>query len=181
MTSRGFASTIATMFTAALFRELYRHMEWADARVWSAVTSSDAASSSEKILQKLRHIHRTQQFFLKVWRGEEIVFQKIEGTLADEYALVRQYYGEIHPFVASVDESAFPRELSLPWADRFAQRSGLEKASPTTLGDTLFQAVAHTNYHRGQANTLLRELGIEPPLVDYIAWLWLGKPDIAWP
>lgn len=169
------------MFTSALFRDLYQHMEWADARVWSAMMSHDAARSDEKILEKLRHIHRTQQFFLKVWRGEEIVFTKIEGALADEYVLVRKYYDEVHRYVAAIPESTFRTELNLPWADRFAQRSGLDRASPTTLGDTLYQAVGHTTYHRGQANSLLRQLGIEPPLVDYIAWLWLGKPVVSWP
>ena len=173
--------TIFDMFTKALFGELYRHMEWADARVWSAVMSSDATATSDKILEKLRHIHRTQQFFLKVWRGEEIEFRKIEGPLADEYALVSQYYADVHDYVDAIDEASYAQVLNLPWADRFAQRSGLDHASPTTLGDTLFQAVAHTNYHRGQANTLLREHGVEPPLVDYIAWLWLGKPAVSWP
>ena len=39
----------------------------------------------------------------------------------------------------------------------------------------------HTAHHRGQVNARLRELGAEPPLVDYIAWLWKGRPDAMWP
>ncbi len=33
---------------------------------------------------------------------------------------------------------------------------------------------------RGQNATRLRELGGEPPLTDYIAWLWKGRPAPDW-
>jgi hypothetical protein len=32
----------------------------------------------------------------------------------------------------------------------------------------------------GQVNVRLRELGCEPPLVDFIAWIWLGQPSADW-
>lgn len=48
------------------------------------------------------------------------------------------------------------------------------------LGETMIQVAMHSQYHRGQINTRLRELGAEPPLVDYIAWIWFGRPDAAW-
>jgi uncharacterized damage-inducible protein DinB len=34
---------------------------------------------------------------------------------------------------------------------------------------------------RAQVNTRLRELGATPPLVDFIAWAWFGKPAAEWP
>lgn len=40
--------------------------------------------------------------------------------------------------------------------------------------------VWRATYHRGQVNTWLRELGLEPPLVDFIAWVWFGKPAPDW-
>ena len=39
----------------------------------------------------------------------------------------------------------------------------------------------HTGHHRAQANSRLRALGAEPPIIDYIAWLWLERPAPAWP
>ena len=51
----------------------------------------------------------------------------------------------------------------------------------TTIGDTALQVALHGTYHRGQINARLREIGGEPPLVDYIAWIWLGRPAAAWP
>ncbi len=43
-----------------------------------------------------------------------------------------------------------------------------------------FQVANHSTYHRGQVNRSLRQLGGEPPLVDYIAWVWFGKPKAEW-
>jgi len=48
------------------------------------------------------------------------------------------------------------------------------------LAKTAFQVTGHSTCHRGQVNTRLRELGAYPPLVDYIAWLWLGRPAADW-
>jgi uncharacterized damage-inducible protein DinB len=169
------------MFTIASLRQLYQHMEWADALIWSAVMASDAASAEPAMLDKLRHLHGTQQYFLKVWLGQELTYDKSDTTLEDELELARAWHGEARAFLEELDDEALSRELSLPWADRFAKRAGAEHAHPTRLGETLYQVVAHSTYHRGQANTLLRQAGVTPPLADYIAWLWLGTPEPRWP
>ena len=53
--------------------------------------------------------------------------------------------------------------------------------SATSQGETMLQVVSHGTHHRGQISTRLRELGVEPPLVDFIAWCWFGKPEADWP
>ena len=49
-----------------------------------------------------------------------------------------------------------------------------------TLGDTAWQVFSHSTYHRGQMATRIRELGGEPPAVDYIYWAWTRRPAAAW-
>jgi len=169
------------MFSLASLRELYQHMEWADALVWNALLSSDAARADAALLGKLRHLHGTQEAFLKVWRGEEIAYRKDERSLDELLADARAWPGEARTWIETLDDDALMRELSVPWANRFAQRAGVEHAQPTRLGETAFQVVAHSTYHRGQANTLLRQAGVPPPNVDYIAWLWLARPEPHWP
>jgi len=51
-----------------------------------------------------------------------------------------------------------------------------QETEPASLAETLFQVPAHSTYHRGQVNALIRNAGGEPPLVDFIVWVWLGKP-----
>ena len=49
------------------------------------------------------------------------------------------------------------------------------------MAETCLQVCSHSTYHRGQVNARLREIGAEPPLVDYIAWLWFERPAADWP
>ena len=65
------------------------------------------------------------------------------------------------------------------FSDRMKQRFGDPRGN-VTLGDTALQVVAHTTHHRGQVMTRLRELGGEPPLVDYVIRVWSGSPAAEW-
>jgi uncharacterized damage-inducible protein DinB len=56
---------------------------------------------------------------------------------------------------------------------------GKKPVNPT-VAETMLQVAMHTTYHRGQLNKRLRELGGEPPLIDFIVWIWLGKPKAEW-
>jgi len=44
-------------------------------------------------------------------------------------------------------------------------------------GEALTQMAMHSQWHRGQNATRLRELGAQPPTVDLIAWYWKGRPS----
>ena len=67
----------------------------------------------------------------------------------------------------------------MPWVKSFEAQLGRTFSTPT-LGETMFQVTSHSTYHRGQVNARLREIGGEPPLVDYIAWIWFGRPEPDW-
>ena len=82
--------------------------------------------------------------------------------------------------IAELDENQLGRPVDVPWARRIVARLGVEPSS-VTLHETLMQLPQHSTYHRGQVNMRLRQLGVEPPLTDFIAWAWLGKPEAEWP
>jgi uncharacterized damage-inducible protein DinB len=156
-------------------RDLVRHMEWADATMWSAVRTLRSTDDA-RLGQLLNHLHLTQRAFIDVWTGKEFDRSMFhERTVAEAEELARQCHRDAAAFMATLDENTLDRVTNLPWAERFAKG-----ANPTTLGDTIVQITSHSTYHRGQANTRIRELGAEPPLVDYIAWLWLGRPAPRW-
>jgi uncharacterized damage-inducible protein DinB len=52
--------------------------------------------------------------------------------------------------------------------------------APIAWADAMYQVVSHSSYHRGQVNTRIRKIGGEPPLTDFIAWIWRGKPSSEW-
>jgi uncharacterized damage-inducible protein DinB len=160
-------------------QELYQHMEWADALVWQ-VAATSPADDDETLRARLLHIHMVQRGFLSVWRGSP--FNPNAGNELSGAALAawgREYHREVAQYLADVSEADLDRPIQLPWAEFIAGRIGRKPETPS-LGETLLQVATHSSYHRGQVNTRLRELGAEPPLVDFIAWIWLGRPAAQW-
>lgn len=156
-------------------RDLFRHMEWADATVWRAVPSD---LMDERLRTLLHHYHLTQRAFLIIWRNAAMDFPALD-TFPTNAALAKwayDYHQDVKSFVDAIDEVSLSELVHMPWAERFAGRV----PGPVTLRDTLHQVAAHSTYHRGQVNARLRELGTKPPLVDYIAWIWYERPAAEW-
>ena len=49
-----------------------------------------------------------------------------------------------------------------------------------TISEALVQVAMHTQHHRGQCMTRLKDFGGEPKNVDWIIWLWTQKPQGRW-
>ena len=162
-------------------RELARHMQWADALVWAAALSDAGAAGDPGLRGKLFHTHIVQRAFLSVWHGGALTPPPSDPPdLPALLGSARGYYTGLSAFLSTLGGEELVRPVELPWAGRFARRLGREPATPT-LAETLLQVVMHSTYHRGQSNARLRELGVEPPLTDYIAWVWFDRPDPQWP
>jgi uncharacterized damage-inducible protein DinB len=168
------------LFTLDALKELYRHMAWADSKVWTAADATPTAGTDSKIHGLLFHLHNVQWGFLKVWQGFELKMPKPDEfpELASLRDWSRSYSAEVRDFLDGLEPAKLEEALRMPWVGYFEKRLGLTAADPT-VGETLFQVTSHSTYHRGQVNARLRELGGEPPLVDFIAWIWMGKPDAS--
>jgi uncharacterized damage-inducible protein DinB len=125
-------------------------MEWADALIWESVLALPQAHSDTRMRECLHHLHLVQWAYLQIWREEPTDLPEV-STFQDLPA--------IHAWVREYYSQA-PVYLDSLGAET------LERS--------------HTAYHRGQVNTRLRELGGDPPLVDFIAWIWMGKPGAEW-
>lgn len=169
------------MFTRDLLLELYRHMEWADARVWAAAPTADPADVRLRSL--LVHMHTVQRAFLSIWTGRPVgdALRNADdfATLAEVRAWARPVYADVIAFLDTTDRDRLAGPMTPPWTAQVEAALG-RSPGPTTLGETCFQVANHTTHHRGQVNTRLRELGIDPPHVDYIVWLWLERPAPVW-
>ncbi len=162
-------------------QDLLQQMEWADAEVWRAVLSCPEAARDKKLLDYLHHLHAVQLSFLRAWRGEpfDVNFPEFSNA-GDMMKWAQESYAKAHAFVAHARDEQLAQVLVLPWVGFVEQRMG-QAAQATTLGETIIQVAMHSAYHRGQVNARLREVGGTPPLVDYIFWVWLGRPATAWP
>jgi uncharacterized damage-inducible protein DinB len=165
-----------------ILRDLFDHMEWADARVWEAALKTPEAQDDDTLRWLILHLHTVQHAFLDAWTNQTFAFRSdfSQTTLQSELASTRAYYARGRSFLASLDEVQLGASVVLPWTKWAEQQLG-SPAGPTTLGETILQVLTHSTHHRAQVNTRLRALGAEPPMVDFIAWLWMQRPAPSWP
>lgn len=156
-------------------------MEWADAQLWRALKTLDPDLSDEFLHRTVYHLHATQQAFMSYWGGQAVMPPDVSefATLEDIRAVARPFYEDANVFLTSLEDADLERAAVVPWA-KYISRLIDRAPDATTLGETLFQVAMHTAYHRGQINRRLRELGAEPPLIDYIVWVWRGRPEPEW-
>jgi uncharacterized damage-inducible protein DinB len=162
------------------FSELVTHMEWADAQTWRAVRAMPAAGSDERLKWLLHHSQLVQSIYLQAWRGDPFQLTELASypDVAAIEAWARPYYPRLSAFAASVDDAKFDQPVDFPWSAMIIEKFGT--ALPATLSQSVFQVFSHTAYHRGQIATRIREGGGEPPLVDFLYWVWAGRPAPEW-
>lgn len=161
--------------------DLAAHMEWADALVWSTTLQSGPARADERVKGWLHHLHTVQRAFTAIWQNGQPDL-KSAASFTEMPALGawgREGHAALRQFLAAADDETLARTVKLPWAGRAIERP--DAVGHPTLAETARQVAMHSMHHRGQVNARLRELGAEPPLVDYIAWIWRGRPDAPWP
>jgi uncharacterized damage-inducible protein DinB len=164
----------------AELNHLYRHMEWADASVWRAVQLSANAQGDQKLRELFYHLHLVQHAFLRAWRGEPPdtpypTFDNCDSLMRWGQA----YYPEVCAHLANLTDAEASTTMQLPWAEIVERELG-RKPAEISFAETMLQVPLHSQYHRGQINARLREVGGEPPRVDYIVWVWLGRPGADW-
>ena len=160
--------------------QLFTHMEWADALIWSSVGATEAAQRDRAVMECLHHVHVVQRIYLQMWLGEPNRGRRLStfADLAEVQRWARDYYRDLWEFVSKLDLQTMTDAVEFPWADQLVEWFG--EARPATMQDTITQVSMHTTHHRGQLCTMVRQLGGEPPLVDFIGWVWMGKPKGAW-
>jgi len=159
-------------------REMARHMAWADATVWSAVLTAPPTAADTKIGDMLHHIHQVQHIFLQAWtRAQFNVRDRKEFATLDEIAAwgLEARRGVLS-FIEQVSASELVAEIRMPWAAFFEQQTG-QTAGVHTMGESVLQVFLHTQHHRGQVCMRMREVGVAPPTIDFILWLWAGRPS----
>jgi uncharacterized damage-inducible protein DinB len=152
-------------------------MAWADASVWRSVLAVPRAASDARIDHTLHHMHLVQHIFLQTWTGAAFSLRERSdfATTGDLAAWGRAAHRGMLTFLQHARPEDLDRDFRIPWAVHFEQQSK-RSAAAHTLGESVLQVVLHTQHHRGQVATRLREVGGEPPTVDFIVWLWEGRP-----
>jgi uncharacterized damage-inducible protein DinB len=156
---------------------LLNHMQWADAEVWKKILTFDLTENDERIKKLLYHLHQVQYAFYFLWNELPLEIPKPE-EFSDLKSIAKwgfEYQQKLNDFLSSPKSGEKENVIQIPWSV-FMERKTKQKVVPATLEETMMQVASHSTYHRGQINTRFRELGGDPVAVDFIVWIWLGKP-----
>jgi uncharacterized damage-inducible protein DinB len=154
-------------------RDLVAHAEWANAVFFHAWAKSPARDH-EELRQRVAHILGVQQGFLSVFRGEAPggppsgpppSFEELKTRAVTGHAALRE-------FAATLEPEALSRTVRIPWFP--------DPPCVITLAEALVQVALHTQHHRGQCMTRLKDFGGDPKNVDWIIWLWKQRPQARW-
>jgi uncharacterized damage-inducible protein DinB len=97
--------------------------------------------------------------------GDGVEIQKVKEN-------AKNIHQELRQLLAEMPESRLEERLLIPW---FKDPSFI-----VTIAQALVQVPMHSQHHRGQNATRLRELGGKPPTMDFVLWIWKGRPKPEW-
>jgi uncharacterized damage-inducible protein DinB len=153
---------------AEMLQELSRHQAWADAAHWKTLRDNPALLEDAEIQTRLNHMISAAKGLAMFARGEAPDLARMKETVpADRLeAAMSAANSDVAAALGSVDLDkmiALPRGPKGPW-----------EAPAHVL---LLQAITHSQHHRGQNASRMRQLGVTPPMTDFVIWVALGRPQ----
>jgi len=160
------------MDTAEL-NDLIGYDEWANARLVTAlrevsddVFTAPVASSFGSLRDTFAHIVSAEWIWLRRWKGDSPTTPAGwlgSGSRAELLAELAALEKERAEFLASLPAGGLQASLT------YRTLNGQEHAN--RLCDLIRHVVNHSTYHRGQAATQMRQLGLHPPSTDFVLYL----------
>jgi uncharacterized damage-inducible protein DinB len=153
--------------------DLMAHAEWANAVFFHAWGKSPARDH-EELRRRVGHVVGVQSGFLAVLRGEAPGGPPGGPPPSfDELKIRAEASHEgVRAFVGSLTAESLGGTVRIPWFP--------DPPCVITVAEALVQVAMHTQHHRGQLMTRLKDFGGEPKNVDWIIWLWKGRPAARW-
>lgn len=165
------------MGNCEILKEMFAHMKWADGKILQIAADNETVRNDEKVISLLTHIIVVQYAFLHLWKSLPLNYAASAAikTLDDVMQLRKKYHCDLDEFLKDPEAMDMERAVVIPWSGKAEHLLGRVPES-TRLQDTMLQVTLHSQYHRAQVNSRIRELGVTPPMIDFIAWVWMGRP-----
>jgi uncharacterized damage-inducible protein DinB len=152
--------------------DLVRYDDWACARLVSAIApltdeafGAEVASSFGSVRSTFAHIVWAGWIWLSRWQGRSPAAAPpwvADATRAELVVKLEEMRVERAGFLAGLPEPAFDELIEY--------RNLAGRIYRHRLADLVRHVVNHSTYHRGQAVTQLRQLGVAPPSTDFILY-----------
>jgi uncharacterized damage-inducible protein DinB len=153
--------------------DLLAHTAWANA-VFFHIWGKSPARDHEELRSRVGHIVGVQEGFLAILRGEPpgMPLGGAPPTFEDLKARAETCHAGLRDLAAALRPETLSQTVRVPWFP--------EPPCVITVAEALVQVALHTQHHRGQCMTRLKDFGGEPKNVDWIIWLWKQKPQARW-
>lgn len=155
-------------------RELLTYQEWADCEFFKRWRELERAGEDQAIKKLTDHFTTVQTFFL-------YALQKQQSDLPDRNAPPRsvpellagnrQNHLQLKNYVSSLTEESLSLTLDVPWFPGNFR---------PTVSEILMQIIMHTQHHRAQVLQSLAAYGEKSIIIDWISWVFRGKPVANW-
>ena len=155
------------------YAALFQHEAWADAAMLEAIAAHLETAADETVRTRLWHTHVVQRAFLACLEGAEpdmAPVRKPFESFEAHGASVSEYQGRVMQALERFDEESLQQKSTLEWFE----------GAEFTFADMMLQMTMHSQHHRGQNLLRMRQLGGEPPTLDFIVWVAQGRPAPAW-
>ena len=146
-------------------------MAWAHAFHWREVLEHPAARRNKALHARLHHLHLAQSFYAQFLLGRDPFLTEPRNfrTAKDLARYARKAHEQIDQ---AWRQPGAPRRDDPVAPPRAAVRAHARRGVPPG-GLSL-------THHRGQNALHMRRLKLEPETVDYVLWVWKGRPAADW-
>ncbi len=143
-------------------RQMSAHARWADTTLLQTIVAVPETPGA--VLRECSHVLGACETWLSRIEGRQAgVPVWPELSLEDVIALNETVHEAYGAYLRGLDLSDLDRRVD------YKNTAGI--AFTNTVADILTQVYTHGHYHRGKANLLLRQAGLTPVSIDYIAWV----------
>ena len=145
---------------------MLNHVLWADGELLKAVTSG--VTVPDEAIRECAHLIAAEEVWLARLENRSPRFAVWPSvSRSDMESIVRQTHDHWESYLKDLTESAIRKSVT------YTNSAGREFKN--TVGDILVHVALHGQYHRGKINLMLRQAGLTPAPVDYIAFV-RGSP-----
>lgn len=148
-------------------KELARYQKWADGEHWKVLHANGVLPEDAEIRKRLNHMASACEMLLTLARGEvpDAAGMKERERVEDIEAAMRAAGEQLEKTLQTAE---LDKMISMP--------RGPKGPFQAPAGVLLLQALMHSQHHRGQNAARMRELGVKPPMTDYVIWFAVGRP-----
>ena len=150
-----------------LLKDLARYQQWADREHWKVLHGNSALLEDNDIRKRLNHMVTTYEILTTLAHGEapDVAAMKERESVEELEAAMWKAAEGLDAALASADVE---KMIPLP--------RGPKGPFQAPAGVLLLQALMHSQHHRGQNASRMRELGVSPPMTDFVVWWAVGRP-----